>query len=276
MTDRRMTPANGRVAHLSLRGQIEADNFVEGEWMRVTVPLADLLAQPGGARDRQLLLGERLLVLERRSGHAFVQAQKDGYCGYLMDHALGPDQLPSHWVAAPATHLYAAPGLKSREVASLSFGAMLTVSAEHSAFFETAEGLFAPRQHLRLMEDFLTDPAHVAEMFLGTPYLWGGNSRAGIDCSGLVQAALRACGIACPGDSDQQFAALGNSLPDDAIYQRGDLLFWKGHVAIVVDREKLIHANGFYMTTNYECISTTLARISAQEGHGAFLGAKRL
>ena len=82
----------------------------------------------------------------------------------------------------------------------------------------------------------MTDPVAVAELFLGTPYLWGGNSRAGIDCSGLVQAALLACGIACPGDSDLQAAIRRHArLSRSSRSARGDLIFWKGHVAMVAD-----------------------------------------
>jgi cell wall-associated NlpC family hydrolase len=275
VTDRRITPANGRTAHISLRGKVIAEAYVAGEWARVTPPLADLLRWPDGPRDRQLLMGDRVLVLERGARHAFVQAEKDGYCGYLDLRGLGADVAPSHWVSAPATHLYPRPTIKIREVAHLSLGASLTLVAEHADFGETADGLFVPRQHLRPIGEFYDDPAMVAAKFLGTPYLWGGNSRDGIDCSGLVQAALLACGIACPGDSDLQFAALGCVIDKQDGFQRGDLLFWKGHVAMALDHKRLIHATGFAMSVIEEDISATLARIAAQKGV-TYLGARRL
>ena len=276
MTDRRLTPTNGRVAHLSLRGRVAAETYVPGEWARVTVPLADLLKCPDGPRDRQLLLGDRVLVLERRDRHGFVQAEKDGYCGYIAPESLGANLLPTHWVAAPASHLYATASIKLHEIAALSLGARLTIIAEHAAFFETSDRFFVPRQHLLPIAESLHDPTHVAEMFLGTPYLWGGNSRTGIDCSGLVQAALLACGIPCPGDSDLQFAALGRAMPHGAGYRRGDLLFWKGHVAMAVDGDRIIHANGFRMAVSHEGIANALARIADQEGADAFWGVRRL
>lgn len=276
MMDRRTTPANGRVAHVGLRGKVEAESYVEGEWARVVTPLANLLASPEGARDRQVLLGDRVLVLERHEQYAFVQAEKDGYCGYVEEKCLGPDQSATHWVAVPATHLYSTASIKRIELALLSLGAQLSVSKIDGKFAETTDGRFVPAMHLLPVGEKLGDPAAVAEMFLGTPYLWGGNSRSGIDCSGVVQAALLACGTACPGDSDLQYAAVGAPVSDGSAHRRGDLFFWKGHVAMAVDDERIIHANGFRMAVTYEGISEALQRISEQEGPDAFLGVRRL
>jgi cell wall-associated NlpC family hydrolase len=189
--------------------------------------------------------------------------------------ALRDDRKATHWVAAPATHLYSGPDIKEREHAALSQGARLTIAKEHSRFFETDDGLFVPRRHLRTIGDWLDDPAAVAEGYLGTPYLWGGNSRTGIDCSGLVQASLLACGIPCPGDSDLQLAALSRELPPGSACQRSDLLFWPGHVAMAVDGQRMIHANAFNMAVTYEDIAAATARIAAQ-GEGSVLAVKRL
>ncbi|MGB3316722.1 MAG: NlpC/P60 family protein [Albidovulum sp.] len=275
MNDRRLTPANGRVAHASLKGQITADRYVSGDPARIVVPLADLLAKPGGARDRQVLMGEEVLVLDRHEGFAFVKAEKDGYCGYLAETALGAPRQATHWVSATATHLYPAPDFKMHEVAALSLGARLTVVAEHARFYETEAGQFVPRPHLRALGDWAGDPVSVAESLIGTPYLWGGNSRAGIDCSGLVQAGLHAAGIACPGDSDMQEAELGTPLTQGAAWQRGDLFFWKGHVAVAVSASRLIHANAFQMAVGYEEIDAAIARIDAQ-GDGPVTSVRRL
>lgn len=276
MTDHRLTPANGRVAHVSLKGRVRADRYVTGDRARVGVPLADLVVRPDGPRDRQVLMGDRLLVLERLDRHAFVQAEKDGFCGYVARAALGPDQPVTHWVSAPATHLYPTPGLKIRELAALSFGARVQIVAEEGGFLRTAEGPFVPRQHLTPAGDHLSDPAGVAELFLGTPYLWGGNSRGGIDCSGLVQAALLACGIPCPGDSDLQWQLVGTPLAPGTPLRRGDLLFWHGHVAMAVDPDRIIHANAHRMAVTHEDTEAALARIAVQEGAEAWLGAKRI
>lgn len=264
MMDRRLTPSSGRVALDSLRGQVEAQAFTAGHQVQVVVPLADLLDAPHGRRDRQVLLGEALTLIDRHEGHGFVQAAKDGYCGWLRETTFGEGTPPSHWIAAPASHLYSAPRVQAPETAALTLGARVQVLAVDGDFARTPAG-YVPRVHLRPLGQWLTDPAAVAESLLGTPYLWGGNSRAGIDCSGLVQAALLACGQPCPGDSDMQ-RALGHDLPEEAIPMRGDLLFWRGHVAMVVDRQRLIHANGHHMAVQYESIADCITRIETQGG----------
>lgn len=271
--DRRLTPANTRAALASLRGMVDAPRYVEGEAASVAAPLADLLAKPDGARDRQLLLGDAVTVIDRQDGWAFVQAAKDGYCGYLRELDIGPATTPTHWVAAPASHAYSGPKVQAPEVMALSIGARLAVTAESGSFAETPQG-FVPRVHLRRLGDWHNDPCAVAESLLGTPYLWGGNSRAGMDCSGLVQLSFHACGLPCPGDSDMQ-QTLGHALPDHAPLRRGDLLFWKGHVALALDHARLIHANGHSMSVAVEGVEACIARIAAQGG-GPFTARRRL
>ncbi len=262
MTDRRLTPANARAALDSLRGMVEAPRYVAGEAARIVVPLVDLDRAPGGPRDRQLLLGDTVTVIDRHEGWAFVQAVKDGYCGYLPETALGVAQAPTHRVIAPATHLYPQPKVQAQELCGLSFGSLLTVTGTAERFAETLDG-FVPHQHLRAVDDPLTAPVAVATLFLGTPYLWGGNSRAGIDCSGLVQAALLACGKDCPGDSDLQARSVGQALqPDDALLP-GDLIFWTGHVAMVADADRIIHATGHRMAVVFEDRAEAIVRIAA-------------
>ncbi|TCP39032.1 C40 family peptidase [Rhodovulum marinum] len=264
MSDRRETPANGRVAALHLAGQVQAARFVQPVLHRVTRPLADLLRAPGGPRERQLVLGEGFEVLEVHEGHAFGWAARDGFVGYVAAGALCdavPE--PTHIVAVPASHAYSAPDLKRPEICGLSFGSRVRVVSASGAFFETAQGWFVPKPHLRPANAPFADPVTVAQMFFGAPYLWGGNAIWGIDCSGLVQAAWLAAGRACPGDSDQQERALGTALAPGTPPERGDLLFWKGHVAIVVDPGVMIHANGHTMSVAYERIDEGIARIAA-------------
>ncbi|APE44892.1 NLP/P60 hydrolase [Sulfitobacter alexandrii] len=238
---------------------------------QVVAPVADLCRSPGGPRDRQLLFGDRLTRLGAdTAGFTYVQAEKDGYCGHVRTTGLGPARKATHWVISPATHVYSEASFKSPEVCSLSFGSALTVTGTVEGYAKTAEG-FVPLKHLREANQRFDDPVAVAELFLGTPYLWGGNSRWGIDCSGLVQAALLACGIPCPGDSDQQLI-LGEAAT--APYRRNDLLFWKGHVALVRDSETLIHANAHAMLTAIEPIGAAIDRISAQ-GDGAVTAHRR-
>lgn len=270
--DRRITPANGRVAALSLQGRVTAERFVTGDPARVTPAVEDLRAAPFGARDRQVLFGAGLTVLERRDGWAFVQAHQDGYVGYLRIEALGAPRAATHRVAVPATHVYRDADFKSPDLMHLSFGAQVTVTAELRRFWETPEG-FIPKPHLRPLDRPFADPVTVAQLFFGVPYLWGGNSILGIDCSGLAQAAHLACGVGCPGDSDMQCKAMGSEATGDP--RRGDLWFWKGHVALVVDPQTIIHANAHHMAVAYEPIPAALARIAAQ-GDGDLIARKRL
>lgn len=269
--DRRLTPANGRVAALYLAGTVAAERYLAGWAASVMRPVVDLRAAPDGPRDRQLLLGAAVTVFEDRDGWSFVQAA-DGYVGYLRSADIGPETAPTHFVATLATHAYEAEDFKSPDLLHLPFGVRLTVTDERKKFFETNYG-FVPKKHLRPLDQPMQDPVTVAQLHFGVPYLWGGNSSLGIDCSGLVSIGLRACGIACPADSDMQRNGLGSDFTGD--YKRGDLVFWKGHVGMMVDAETLIHANAHHMAVAYEPIAQAVLRIEAQ-GDGPVIARKRL
>lgn len=275
MSDPRRIPANARVAAERLQGIVEAPLYRMGHIARVCIPISDLLRAPEGARDRQLLLGEAVVVYETHAGWAFVEAVRDGYVGYLPMSDIAELAEPTHRVSARTSHLYPEPDFKTRECGGLSFGSLLTVTAMASdRFAETPQG-YIPRAHLAPVGNPEPDPIDVAQRLLGTPYLWGGNSSSGTDCSGLVQMACLACGIACPGDADMQEAELGTSLPEEAVLRRGDLLFWEGHVAWVVDRDTLLHANAFHMAVAFEHLQDAVNRIEAQ-GDGPVTARKRL
>lgn len=262
--DRRLTPANARAALESLRGTVAAPRYSTGEPAQVAVALADLRKAPDGARDRQLVWGEPVTVIDRHEGWVFLQAVKDGYCGYLPDGDLGPPETATHWVASPGTHLYAGPKVQQPERMALHMGARLQVTGQTGDWAATPQG-FVPAAHLKPLGRFHADPAAVAQGFLNTPYLWGGNSRWGIDCSGLAQIAFLACGIDLPGDSDLQ-AACGAAIAEGAPLRRNDLLFWKGHVALVLSPDRMIHATAAAMAVVEEPITAAIARIAASGG----------
>lgn len=262
MSDRRLTPHSGRVALEGWPG--EAAARTPGTPMRIAAPLADLRATPGGALDRQLILGAAVRVIDRARGHAFVQAAADGYCGWVEEGALGPFHPVTHRLAVPASHLYPEPRVQAPPLAPLWLTAEVEVTGVAGAWAQTPRG-WVPAAHLRPRDTPLPDPVAVAESLLHSPYLWGGNSRAGIDCSGLIQIAHRAAGREVPGDSDLQ-QAIGRALDPGEEARRGDLIFWRGHVAMVTGPGRLIHANGHTMSVAAEGLEEAAARILAAGG----------
>lgn len=230
----------------------------------VNVPIADLRAKPDGKRDRQLNYGEGFHVLETVGGWAHGFAQKDGYTGYLRPDLLIEPRIPTHFISNRSSHIYLDPNFKSEESAALSFGARLSVIAEHEKFVELKCGQFVPQAHIAPIDQLMDDPIEVADRFFGVPYLWGGNSIWGVDCSGLVQAALLACGLNCAGDADLQEASVGTLIGDNVRPERGDLFFWKGHVGLIRDENTLLHANAHHMSVVNEPLDSAIERIKSQ------------
>lgn len=276
--DPRTTPATADAAAVELRGTVEAARYVRGTPRTVEAPLLDVLDAPRGARTSQILHGEGFRVIDERDGFAFGQGARDGYCGWVLAAGLGKPVEATHWVAAPATHLYPRPEVKAPPEAPLSFGAHVRVVDASARFARLASGHHVPALHLQPLSARFSDPVAVAELMLGTPYLWGGASRGGYDCSGLVQAALLACGIPSPRDSDQQ-TALGRPLREGEPPARGDLVFWDGHVGLMADGETLLHCNAYHMSAVQEPFAEARARIAAGAqgvGTGAVTGIRRL
>ena len=262
----RLRPARPDLAADHLRGQVEAGTFVPGRTLRVTVPLLDMTGTPapGATRTTQLLHGETFVVYESRSdGLAWGQAALDGYVGYVRADGLGPTQGPGQRITALWSHVYAEPSARARVEAELPFLANVPVKGSTGGFFRLRDGGFVPRPHMAAVAG---DHAAQAERFLGVPYLWGGRSLRGIDCSALVQLALLASGIPAPRDSDMQAALVGAPVAAGAAPERGDLWFWKGHVAVVTGPDTLIHASGHHMAVAAEPLRAAVARIAAAGG----------
>lgn len=272
-TDRRTHFANDDIAHISLRGQINAAQFSEGTLMQVAVPVADLHASPDTpALDRQILFGHKVCLLDAATG--FARDETSGHVGYVDPAHLALWQAPTHRVQKRQTLIFDRPDIKTPGPRLISCGALLRIEGSTENFARCSEG-FIPAHHLSYIDSTQPDFAATAEKLRGTPYLWGGNSATGIDCSGLVQLALQAAGLPCPGDSDQQMAQLGTILPVGTAPQRNDLFFWKGHVALAYDPQTLIHANAGAMAVALEPLDTAIARIAAQ-GDGPVIAHKRL
>ncbi len=278
--DRRVTPARPDLAAASLRGQVEGARFVEGRKRRVAGASAPLrrAPDPEAPLETEALHGEIAVVYEERGDWAWAQLARDSYVGYLPTAALAAPVEPTHRVAALRTHAYPAASVKRPPRFALSLGALLRVERFEADFAVTPDGLHVYARHLAPVDSFEPDFVAVAERFLETPYLWGGRTSEGIDCSGLIQSALGAAGLDAPRDSDMMEAALGAPLPiDDALthLRRGDLIFWKGHVGVMRDAETLLHANGWHMKVVSEPLAVACTRV-AQKSYGAITSIRRL
>lgn len=269
MDDPRLTPARPDLAAKYLEGKVEAARFVTGETFEISDALAPLREAPSSEALllTQALKGERVTVYDRDGeGWAWGQLNSDGYVGWLPDRALAkPTAEPTHKITALRTFAFPGPSIKLPPAETLLMGTTVTVLRENGPFAVTREGWYLPLPHLGRIDRYERDFVEVAERFAGTPYLWGGKSSLGLDCSGLVQISLNAAGTGCPRDSDMQQDGLGRSLnaAESNKLQRGDLMFWKGHVAIARDADSIVHANAHHMATTIENTRDAVARIKA-------------
>jgi len=259
--DRRVHAYRSDLADIALAGCRFAPHYARAEPGRCVAIAAMLRDAPHGDAPAvsQLVHGERFHLLDQSGGWAWGRCGHDGYVGYLPADAIGPEA-PADWrVAAPLALCFAAAGIKAPVVASFPFGARLGGTV-HGEFVRVEDG-FIHLRHLAPIDRPEADWVAAAERLVGSPYLWAGRGAGGIDCSGLVQVALGAAGIPCPRDSDQQRDALGRPLTDGEAPMRGDLLFFPGHVGILLNAERLLHANAFWMTTLAEPLADAMARM---------------
>jgi cell wall-associated NlpC family hydrolase len=266
--DPRRHPFRADLAAETLRGRVDAPRYVQGEMRQVVHGAAPLWSRPDASQGwaSQVLHGQTVMVYEETDGWAWVQAVRDGYVGYLRADALSPDVTPAtHRVSVPGTFRYAAPDAKALTGLHLSLNSLVCVEETAPGFATLAEHGFVPTPHIAEVGTFAPDFVGVAEQLAGTPYVWGGTTRLGLDCSGLVQVAMHAAGLNCPRDSDMQMAELGTPVEVrgglDGL-QRGDLVFWKGHVGILTDAATLLHANAHHMAVVGEPLKGALERIA--------------
>jgi len=268
--DPRTTPARPDLAARHLQGKLEAARFVDGERYQVVDAQAPVRRAPApdAALETEALMGEHVMIYEMtEEGLAWGQLESDGYVGWLPANSLSlPGTAPTHRVSALRTLLFPGPSIKLPPLCAPPLGARLAIEREQDRLAVTAAGGFVPANHLVPLQRFEADFVAVAERFCGAPYLWGGKTSLGLDCSALVQVALQACGVAAPRDADLQERALGIAIDPDAALRnlrRGDLLFWPGHVAIARERDTLVHANAFHMMVAIEPAAEAIARIRA-------------
>jgi cell wall-associated NlpC family hydrolase len=278
--DRRLTPARPDLAAASLRGSVEAAQFVEGWRRRVVEGAAPLRRAPThqAPLETEALYGESVMVYEENEGWAWAQLERDLYVGFMPAEALGAPDAPTHRLVVPRSFGYPGPSIKLPPTIELSLGARLAVKTSQGDFAATADGLYVYAQHLALLAARPPDFVAVAERFIEAPYLWGGRTWLGIDCSGLVQTALTEAGVEAPRDTDMMEASLGVPVAFDealADLRRGDLVFWKGHVGIMRDARTLLHANGWHMRVVSEPLRAACDR-TAEKGGGPITSIRRL
>ncbi|WP_068083307.1 NlpC/P60 family protein [Polycladidibacter stylochi] len=283
--DRRLHPIKSDLAAQSYKDKVERPSYALPSLKQINTELVDLRQSPDVTTgiDTQLIYGEQIDIYEQTNdGWSWGQSKEDGYVGWLPTAALAAPSTPSHKVCTLRSYVYPLADLKSPVNRLLSMGAKVTVIG-----YETTRGLnyaklstggFMVASHLARCDEYVTDWVATAEKLLGTPYLWGGRSAIGLDCSGLVQLSAATAGYQLQRDADMQEATAGNHLGNleaKSQLQRGDLLFWKGHVAIMSDSNTIIHANGHTMTVAYENLDAALNRI-AQNEFGNLTSIRRL
>jgi hypothetical protein len=270
MSDPRTTPARPDIAAAQLKGKVESARFVGGVRMMVRVGRAPLHTEPSGVsmRDSELLYGEVFTVYETKNGWSWGQAARDGYVGYAPAGSfLEAGATRDHRIIALSTPLLREASLKTAPLDMLPLNARVKVIGRQAKCLQIEGGGFIYERHIGPLDSRAPDWVAVAQRFLGVPYVWGGRTLAGLDCSGLIQTALEAGGAEIPRDSDQQEAALaGNTITigkDLSGLKRGDIVFWKEHVGVMLDEASLLHANGYYGEVAIEPLKTAVARIAA-------------
>jgi cell wall-associated NlpC family hydrolase len=275
--DPRTTPWRDGVASRALEGLEPAEAYVDPKPLVCAVRATGVHREASADSEQmdQVLFGETFEVLEEEAGGwLWGQARRDGYVGFVEAASLAPPgPAPTHRIAAIRTYGFEGPSIKTRALGPYSINALVAVEAEEGRLSKVTGGGWIATDHLSPIGVFGTDPVAVAERFLGAPYLWGGRESLGCDCSGLVQQAFLACGRALPRDTDQQ-EQLGEVIGRQA-FGRGDLVFWKGHMAMGVDDRRIIHANGHHMATAIEPLDQAIARIEAA-GYGPPTSFRRL
>ncbi len=268
--DPRLNAFRGDLADSRLKGQVQAKNFVGGDITTVVEPRVALRSKPDltAGFSTEALLGDLVRVFECKDGWAWGQMEKDSYVGYLPLNVLSGNKIAhSHRVCVPATYIYPKADLKSQPATRVFLNSLLVIEGITGDWAGLAGGGFVFQSHICPADEFATDPVAIAEQFINVPYLWGGNTQDGLDCSALIQQAYHACGLECPRDSDMIELEIGEAGHNSL--HRGDLVFWNDHIGMIIDERRMIHANGHHMAVAIEDFAEVEARISNTYGSSA-------
>jgi cell wall-associated NlpC family hydrolase len=269
--DKRLHAFRVDLADARLRGLVNAKSYVAGTPMEVVAPIAAMRIEPKFAAMQitQGLFGEKIVAFEEQNEWIWCQLERDGYVGYISRAGVSNEVTnPTHRIAVPSSYMYPQPDIKSQPAVALPMNARLEIVETDEKFSKLPNGNYVFTRHIKPLREAETDFVSVAEMFHHVPYCWGGKTAAGLDCSGLVQTSLEACGLFSPRDTDMQENQLGQNLLINDLdgLRRGDLVFWKGHVGIMTDQKTLLHANGYHMMTVKEPLVEAVSRIASTDG----------
>jgi cell wall-associated NlpC family hydrolase len=269
--DPRLLPARDGIAADHLEGVVPAKRYISGKRRSVTAGSAALRNAPDAAAEQvnQALFGETFTVYDEHEGWAWGQLSADHYVGWMRADELGEAAPPTHRLRVLRSFIYEAPNMKSKPIKAVSMNALLALGEPDGNFTRVLNSGWIFSRHVSVLGDFELDFVDVASRFVGSPYLWGGRESAGIDCSGLVQVSLQATGKSPLRDSDMQEKSLGELVRPEADYsnlQRGDLVFWRGHVGIMESPAMLLHASARDMHVEIEPLSEAIARIKPIAG----------
>lgn len=268
--DKRLTPARGDIAAAHLKGQVTAERFVDGVARQAIASAAAVKRAPAddAMLETQILFGDTFTVFEDKDGWSWGQMASDDYVGFVRSADLSADIVtPTHEIAVLRTYAFSGPDLKSTPRLSLSLTSKVAATEADGKWVRIAHAGWVYAAHLRALDSHASDWVREAERFVGAPYLWGGKDSFGLDCSGLMQTAMASAGIEAPRDTDMQEAQVGKAITIDlGALKRGDMVFWKGHVGVMLDGERLLHANAHHMMTAVERVRDAVARIEAVAG----------
>lgn len=268
--DPRRNAYSNELANAKLEGQVGAERFAHGKIMSIVVPVAGMYATPNTTASliNQAILGDQVNVFEIKDGWAWGQLEKDEYVGYLPEKNLVDGGFDAtHRVSVPASFFYPEPDIKSQPATRVFMNSQIEIVGVERDWAKTKDGKFIFAKHICSVDQFGADPVSEAEKFLNAPYLWGGSTLDGLDCSALVQQAYHACGKPCPRDTDMIETDIGSQGHNS--FARGDLVFWDGHIGMMVDEKRMIHANGHHMAVVIEDFTEAEQRINKEYGSTA-------